>query len=86
MTSDELEHIIDAVIKRGDEKYVSKQECETKNDKIQANIAAMSENMAVVKHTVGTISKWASVIGTALIGAAVSGVIALVVWVIRQMG
>jgi len=67
MTSEELEHIIDAVFKRGDEKYVSKAECETKTDKTQEAIAKMQTDMAVMCTTQKATNKWLAVIATAII-------------------
>lgn len=69
----------DEDISRLDDRYVTKAECETKNDKTQNAIAAMKEDMAVMCTKLTTTNKWLGVIGTAVITGLVGAFIALIV-------
>lgn len=71
--------ISDEDIKRLDDRYVSKQECETKNDKTQEAISRMQSDMAVMCTKLGVTNKWLGVIATAVITGLVGALIALVV-------
>lgn len=71
--------ISDEDIKRLDDRYVSKQECETKNDKTQEAISHMQSDMAVMCAKLGVTNKWLGVIATAVITGLVGALIALVV-------
>ena len=71
--------ISDEDIKRLDDRYVSKQECETKNDKTQDAISRMQSDMAVMCTKLGVTNKWLGVIATAVITGLVGALIALVV-------
>lgn len=54
-------------MRRLDDRYVSRQECETKTDKTQAAIAQMQTDMAVMCTTQKATNKWLAVIATAII-------------------
>lgn len=71
--------ISDDDLKRLDDRYVSKQECETKNDKTQEAISRMQSDMAVMCTKLGVTNKWLGVIATAVITGLVGALIALVV-------
>lgn len=71
--------ISDEDLKRLDDRYVSKQECETKNDKTQEAISRMQSDMAVMCTKLGVTNKWLGVIATAVITGLVGALIALVV-------
>ena len=71
--------ISDEDIKRLDDRYVSKQACETKNDKTQDAISRMQSDMAVMCTKLGVTNKWLGVIATAVITGLVGALIALVV-------
>ena len=66
-------------IKRLDDRYVSKEECESKNDKTQDAISRMQTDMAVMCTKLTTTNKWLGVIATAVITGLVGALIALLV-------
>ena len=66
-------------LKRLDDRYVSREECETKTDKTQEAISRMQTDMAVMCTKLTTTNKWLSVIATAVITGLVGALIALVV-------
>ena len=65
-------------IKRLDDRYVSREECEAKSDKTQEAISRMQTDMAVMCAKLTTTNKWLGVIATAVITGLVGALIALV--------
>ena len=57
----------DEDVKRLDDRYVTRSECEAKTDKTQAAIAQMQTDMAVMCTTQKATNKWLAVIATAII-------------------
>lgn len=78
--------ITDDDLKRLDDRYVTKAECEEKNDKTQDAIASMQQDMAVLCTKMTTTNKWLSVIGTAVITSVIGILVALIVWAIKSGG
>ena len=74
----------DEDIRRLDDRYVSKAECEIKNDKTQADISRMTTDLAVLRTLQEKSNKLQGVIATATISGIVGLIIAAIVWAIKQ--
>lgn len=68
-------------IKRLDDRYVTKVECEIKTDKTQEDIASMKSDMASMCVKQDITNKWLGVIG----GAIITGLVGLVVAFIKYV-
>lgn len=59
--------LTDEDLRRLDDRFVTRAECETKTDKTQEAIAKMQTDMAVMCTTQKATNKWLAVIATAII-------------------
>ena len=84
LTSDEQERLIDAVIKRIEPIFMSKAECEIKNEKIQADISKMSTDIAIMRTLQDKSNKTQNVIASAVITGVVGLIVAVIVWAVKQ--
>lgn len=73
--------ISDEDIKRLDDRYVSKTECEAKNDKVQQDISTMSKEMSSMCAKMAVTNKILAIIATAVI----SGIVGLIITVITKV-
>ena len=71
-------------IRRLDDRFVSKAECEIRTSKTQADIGKMGADLAVIRANVEAFKK----LGGIITGAVVTGVggiiVAIIVWAIKQ--
>ncbi len=68
--------LTDEDVKRLDDRYVTKDDCERKTDKTQENIAEMRADMSVMCATQKATNKWLGVIATAIITGIVGIILA----------
>lgn len=80
--------LTDEDIKRLDDRFVSKTECEQKNDDTQKAIASMDKNLSVMVAKLEVSNKlqsklvWTAV--SALVAAIASGVVTLIIGLIKR--
>lgn len=74
--------ISDEDLKRLDDRYVTKTECEVKQDKVQADIASMRADMAALCSKQDTANTWLRVIGGAIITGLIGAAFALIKFIV----
>lgn len=76
--------ITDEDLRRLDDRFVSKSECEIRTAKTNENISKMGTDLAVVRANMERSSKLIGVITGAAVTSVVTIIVAVIIWAIKQ--